>query len=92
MFAVLFCRLFRLVWRRLGILLVHLELEVPHRFGGEDDSADGHDVLDPARVGGVCHDVLVAALFLSTWLGTHASTMSRDVPDIHGDQADFCQC
>ena len=31
-------------------------------------------------------------LFLSTWLGTHASTMSRDVPDIHWDQADFCQC
>ena len=23
--------------------------------------------------------------FLSTWLGTHASTMSRDVPDIHRD-------
>ena len=32
------------------------------------------------------------ALFLSTWLVTHNSTMSRDVPDIHGDQADFCQC
>ena len=31
------------------------------------------------------------ALFLSTWLGTHASIMSRDVPDIHGDRADFCQ-
>ena len=31
------------------------------------------------------------ALFLDTWLGTHASTMSRDVLDIHGDRADFCQ-
>ena len=31
------------------------------------------------------------ALFSSSWLGPHASTMSRDVPDIHGDRADFCQ-
>ena len=31
------------------------------------------------------------ALFLDTWLGTHTSTMSRDVPDIHGDRTDFCQ-
>ena len=28
---------------------------------------------------------VVQALFLSTWLRTHASTMSREVPDIHGD-------
>ena len=32
------------------------------------------------------------ALFLVTWLGTHASTMSPDVPDNHSDRADFCQC
>ena len=31
------------------------------------------------------------ALFLDAWLGTHASTMSRDVPDIHWDRADFVQ-
>ena len=37
-------------------------------------------------------DAVSQAVFLSTWLGTHASTMSRDVPDIHGDRADFCQC
>ena len=35
--------------------------------------------------------ILIQALFFSTWLGTHASTMSRDVPDIHGDRADFSQ-
>ena len=28
-------------------------------------------------------------LFLDTWLGTHTSTMSREVTDIHGDRADF---
>ena len=28
-------------------------------------------------------------LFLGTWLETHTWTMSRDVTDIHGDQADF---
>ena len=28
-------------------------------------------------------------LFLGAWLGTHTSTMSRDVTDIHGDRADF---
>ena len=27
--------------------------------------------------------------FLCAWLGTHTSTMSRDVTDIHGDRADF---
>ena len=26
-----------------------------------------------------------------TWLGTLTMTMSRDVPDIHWDRADFCQ-
>ena len=33
--------------------------------------------------------LLHQALFLGTWLGTHALTMSQDVPDIHGDRADF---
>ena len=33
---------------------------------------------------------LFQALFLDTWLGTQTSIMSRDVPDIHGDRADFC--
>ena len=28
-------------------------------------------------------------LFLCAWLGTHTSTMPRDVVDIHGDRADF---
>ena len=26
---------------------------------------------------------------MGTWLGTHTSTMSRDVTDIHGERADF---
>ena len=52
-----------------------------------NDKDPGQQFIDfnPA---GVCHD---QALFLSTWRGTHASTMSRDVPDIHGDRVDFCQ-
>ena len=28
---------------------------------------------------------LPRVLFLDAWLGTHSSTMSRDVTDIHGD-------
>ena len=37
----------------------------------------------------ICRFVILQALFLDTWLGTHTSTLSRDVPDIHRDQADF---
>ena len=28
-------------------------------------------------------------LFLGTWLGTHTSTMSQDVTDIHGERGDI---
>ena len=52
----------------------------------KNQTFDRHLVL----VGCQTFQVLYQALFLSTWLGTHTSTMSRDVPDIHGDQADFC--
>ena len=35
------------------------------------------------------HRGLAQGLFLGTRLGTHTSTMSRDVTDIHEDRADF---
>lgn len=30
----------------------------------------------------------IQGLFLDTWLGTHSSTMLRDIEDIHGERAD----
>lgn len=37
----------------------------------------------------VLHIPYIRLCFLETWLCTNALTMSWDVPDIHGEQADF---
>ena len=55
-------------------------------------TAAGHEVINKADLmilDKAMEDFGRKDLFLSTWLGTHASTMSRDVLDIHRDRADF---
>ena len=52
----------------------------------EDCSA--HLGSDPFDIGGLKAGFIFGHLVLRT----HTWTMSRDVPDIRGDRADFCQC